>query len=203
MGCDIHCYVEYRNQKNPDRGWYDFGGRINPGRNYWMFGAMAGVRTDHIPHIEPRGFPEDSGYAAFGDNTIYVVDDQKEPTSHDYDSYTYSRAHADDHAQKGYCQYIERNGKKNWVTNSDHHTHSWLTSSEFELAIAAYLKASGFQINTLRLPEPQSMEALATTNEEDRAGALKGIREYWAILAAMRCFDAQGYESRLNFWFDN
>jgi hypothetical protein len=44
MGCDIHAYVE---SKKPDsKTWWGFGGRINPGRNYRMFGKLAGVRCD-------------------------------------------------------------------------------------------------------------------------------------------------------------
>jgi hypothetical protein len=203
MGCDIHCYVEYRDPKS-DRGWNGFGGRINPGRNYWMFGAMAGVRTDNIPYIEPRGLPEDVAYDAFGDATIYVVEDQVEPTSGSGEDYSYSRARAEEHVQKGYCQYVSRNGNHNrWVTNSDWHSYSWLSADEFELAIAAYLKASGFQINTPRLSAPSEINAITTTASEDAWDNLKCIREYWAILSAMRCFEAQGYESRLVFWFDN
>lgn len=46
MGCDIHAYVEYKKADN-NGDWISFGGRINPGRNYSLFGRMAeGVRTD-------------------------------------------------------------------------------------------------------------------------------------------------------------
>lgn len=205
MGCDIHCYVEYRDPKYPGRSWSGFGGRINPGRNYWMFGAMAGVRTESIPYIEPRGLPEDVAYDAFGDATIYVDDNQVEPTTGSGEEHSYSRARAEEHVQKGYCKYVPHNGHANrWVTNSDWHSSSWLSPDEFELSIASYLKACGFQINTPRLPAPSEMNSIVTTTDtQDSWDSLHGIREYWAILAAMRCFEAQGFESRLVFWFDN
>lgn len=204
MGCDIHCYIEY---KKPDRdSWSDFGGRINPGRNYWMFGFMAGVRSE-FPHVEPRGFPEDSAYTSFDENTICVRDGQVDPTHSEDGEYYYSRAHAEEYVSKGYCQYIPRNGhEKRWVTNCDHHSHSWLNPDEFELCIAGYLKASGFQINTPRLPAPQETQPSKKLSKEefdDKAYALSSITEYWAILAAMRCLEAQGNQVRLNFWFDN
>lgn len=204
MGCDIHCYIEWR-KKNDDAQWRSFGKRINPGRNYWMFGAMGGVRTEHIPFLEPRGFPDDCGYAAFNDNTIYISETQEEDTKHEDGEYYYSRKHANECVDKGYCQFVTRGTGQHWVTNSDHHSHSWLAPDEFELSIAAYLKASGFLVNTPRLMAPESLQvnALATQTEQDRGWALDGITEYWVLLQAMRCFEAQNHQSRLVFWFDN
>lgn len=203
MGCDIHCYIEYR-PKNAET-WRDFGGRINPGRNYWMFGTMAGVRRDDLPFIKPRGWPEDCALAAFNDNTHYVSETQTEDFKHSDSNLTYSRTHAEEYVAKGYCQYVSRNGlEKHWVTNCDHHSHSWLTADEFELAIAGCLKASGFQIGALRLTDAEGQQALATIQKtDDQVYALSCITEYWAVLASMRCFEAQGCQSRLVFWFDN
>lgn len=201
MGCDIHCYIEHR-AKGFER-WDDFGIRINPGRNYWMFGFMAGVRCEDFPHIIPRGFPEDAAYAAFDDEAIYINDGQIEDTKSEDGSFYYSPKHAQECVAKGYCRYIERNGKQSWVSNSDHHTHSWLNADEFELCIAAYLKQCGFQINTLRLMTPEANGAELSTMSEDQRSNFNSICEYWPILAAMRCFEAMGRESRLVFWFDN
>lgn len=201
MGCDIHCYIEYK--RNDRDGWSDFGGRINPGRNYGLFGFMGGVRS-HAPHIDPRGWPHDCANAAFQDNTNYVCETQKEATSHNDGERTYSVAHAEEYVAKGYCEWVERNGHKCWVTNFDHHTHSWLTADEFELAIAGYLKANGFQINTPRLPAPETVTQTGITSpESETKWALNSITEYWAILSALRCFEAQGHSARLVFWFYN
>lgn len=61
MGCDIHMLVE--TERFGDGSWWDFGGDINPGRDYLFFGIMAGVRDeDEEPIVEPRGLPEGMGY---------------------------------------------------------------------------------------------------------------------------------------------
>jgi hypothetical protein len=204
MGCDIHCYVEF---KRPDwDNWDGFGGRINPGRHYSMFGFMAGVRTDN-PHVEPRGVPDDLGYRAFEDWGIWVSDSQEEPTNNDDGSYSYSRQHAEEHVSKGYCQYIKRGERdRSFVTNCDWHTSSWLTADEFELCIAGYLKLAGFQINTPRLPAPsEASKSIEQADPEfnEKRYALNSLTEYWAILTVLRCFEAQGLSARLVFWFDN
>lgn len=65
MGCDIHMYIEYR-KKGREGQFASLGGRINPGRNYELFAAMAGVRTYERREVmfEPRGLPPDAGYDA-------------------------------------------------------------------------------------------------------------------------------------------
>lgn len=62
---------------------------------------------------------------------------------------------------------------KKWVTHPDWHSHSWLTAEELAKAYKA-------------LSEP-----------------IESSPEYLAILDAMECFERQGYETRLVFWFDN
>lgn len=57
MGCDIHLYVEAR-----ENGvWVEKKGDFYDGRNYNLFSVLAGVRNRHeiIPICEPRGLPED------------------------------------------------------------------------------------------------------------------------------------------------
>ena len=76
MGCDIHCNLEYRRNKESD--WYDidlykkneyFGEDDEPeywkvslynGRSYFLFGLLAGVRNYSVePISQPRGVPDD------------------------------------------------------------------------------------------------------------------------------------------------
>jgi len=86
MGCDIHLYIEYKSKKtefdgyNP--GWQSFGGSINPGRNYAMFGLMANVRNCYsdgkLPVlVEPRGMPDDAAYSTAGDTRIYISETKR------------------------------------------------------------------------------------------------------------------------------
>lgn len=204
MGCDIHCYIEYRKKdfraEHPQ--WDDFGGRINPGRNYLLFGFMAGVRCE-APHIAPRGMAEHMGYRSRNDAWLFVVEEK------DGDSDNCAAADAERWIKSGSStlEDAEKPLLHNRVSHPDWHSHSWLTADEFELAIAGYLKQSGFQINTPRLPAPSDVGATAIEKTgqpfDEAKWALGGIREYWAILAALRCFEAQGFDARLVFWFDN
>lgn len=75
MGCDIHMYVEYRNDNNwrpgdyfvKDGDWADDNGferkEIHGGRNYSLFSTLAGVRDYSekiVPVSEPKGIPDDA-----------------------------------------------------------------------------------------------------------------------------------------------
>lgn len=125
MGCDIHCYIEY--EKGQD--WLSFGGRINPGRYYAIFETMAGVRGDQSKAlIQPRGIPENIGFTAKHDNLLYITETECE-------GYV-SKAKADRYVRECGSKYIrDSQGVNRWVTHPDWHTHSWLTTDEFEKAI--------------------------------------------------------------------
>lgn len=122
MGCDIHCYIEYR-QAGESR-WQSFGGRINPGRNYVLFGYLAGVRAMGPPIVEPRGMPPDAGWNSIDDNTLWISETEHEGYT------TPERA----------AYYVEKCGSayvsdKQRVTHPDWHTHSWMTAKEWEQAV--------------------------------------------------------------------
>lgn len=125
MGCDIHCYVEY---KRPDwKTWSGFGGRINPGRSYYLFSKMAGVRSsgEINPVVPPRGFPDDCAYDATGDHYLFVTETEGERYC--------TAAQASRYVEHG-SQW--KDDGKQFVTHPDHHSHSWLTPDEFAEAIA-------------------------------------------------------------------
>lgn len=173
MGCDIHCYIEY---KNLNGGWSDFGGRINPGRNYAIFGLMAGVREMGPAVVAPRGKPYDMAYSSENDAWIYVDDTLKDSSSSYLDGeYSVSRERADSHVASGYAIYKPTSEGKvsKFISNSDWHSYSWLTTEEFERALEQYGDRGNYD------------------------------QEYWAVLASMKSFEEQGRPSRLVFWFDN
>lgn len=143
MGADIHTFIEYSDFTHGDsdhikpelRGtpyWSCFGGGYNPGRDYGMFGILAGVRTSDHQLFEPRGLPEGM--------LSWQVDD-----------YMHIRISDELADQEGYCSLEqakrwsgygsvieERDGKPYRVTNPDLHSHSWLTSAELRQVIARY-----------------------------------------------------------------
>ena len=67
MRCDIHLAIEYTafTTQAGDPYWAGFGGgKFNPGRDYAMFGCLAGVRDGAQPHIPTRGYPTNLSYAS-------------------------------------------------------------------------------------------------------------------------------------------
>lgn len=168
MGCDIHVYVEYRSKKEGGQ-WDSFGGRINPGRNYLLFGIMSnGVRSDPTFSFEVKGMPDDMAYSAKDDSLIFISDTPG-------DNYV-TLEKARQWEKYGHKIINNNAGEPTWVEHPDWHSHSWLTTDEFEKAMSFYNKEAN----------PKRVEP-----------------EYEALLSTMKRFEELGYNSRIVFWFDN
>jgi len=206
MGCDIHLYIEYKSKKtefdgyNP--GWQSFGGSINPGRNYAMFALMADVRNygdDKLPVlVKRRGMPEDAGYTATDDNRIYI----SETKSEDYVSMETAKRWV----ESGSSKFInDKDGNPTWVTQPDWHSHSWLTTSEFESVLNKYLELeTGW--HKVRVEEHNKMVERENIQPDSWAYAPPSINdepEYQVVLASLKRFEELGYDARIVFWFDN
>lgn len=148
MGCDIHMYIQYRNIEETDRRkernekpwWWSFGDQFNPGRNYTLFGILAGVRDypeDENKMFEARGLPNfELGWSARHDLILYITED--------------------DNPSEGMCtlEQAERWGKqrivyhddgKPWYTqHPDWHSHTWLTRKELAQAYRWYKSETGY-----------------------------------------------------------
>ncbi len=124
MGCDIHLMIE---RKKGEQKWSAFSySQMNPGRDYRMFTAMAGVRcyNDDIETMEPKGFPEDAGWATVNEHSFYVSEEET-----DESGYT-SRESAERWVSQKIAEWVD--DKKHRVTDPDAHSQSWLTPDEFE-----------------------------------------------------------------------
>lgn len=126
MGCDIHCYIEY--MERGETYWFSFGDRINPGRNYTLFGLLAGVRVEGIQLFPLRGVPADMSYAAESDYWILISDECA-----DSEGFC-SKDRAASWVAHG-SRYSDDGSK---VTNPDWHSHSWLTFDEFKRVLSSY-----------------------------------------------------------------
>ena len=207
MGCDIHLYIEYKNKKVAFDGykdnWHSFGKSINTGRNYAMFALMANVRNYYsdgkLPVlVEPRGIPEDVGYIAKDDNQLYICEDEGE-------NYT-TMERAEKWVESGSSKFIDnQEGKPTWVTQPDWHSHSWLTTSEFETIINNYLELeAGWHKE--RVAEHMTFVEQNNIKLESWAYAppvMNDEPEYQVVLASMKRFEELGYDARIVFWFDN
>ena len=207
MGCDIHLYIEYKSKKTEfdgyDSGWQSFGKSINPGRNYAMFGLMANVRNCYsdgkLPVlVEPRGMPDDATYSTADDNRIYI----SETESEDY----VCMETAEGWVNSGSSKFINnKDGNPTWVTQPDWHSHSWLTTSEFESVLNKYLELeTGW--HKVRVEEHNKMVERENIQPDSWAYAPPSINdepEYQVVLASLKRFEELGYDARIVFWFDN
>lgn len=160
MGCDIHLYIEYSTKnKTSSREitWRGFGGEINPGRNYLLFGIMSkGVRTDPTFTCEAKGVPNDSAYCSLNDNRMYISETLKND-----DCVTLEKAKQwEKHGRK---ITNDGNGKPTWVEHPDWHSHSWLNTSEFE-------KVMEFYNTNPEFPEPDYEVVLSIMKKYEELG---------------------------------
>jgi hypothetical protein len=207
MGCDIHLYIEYKSKKPQYDGrestWHSFGKSINPGRNYAMFGLMANVRNCYsdgkLPVlVEPRGMPDDATYSTADDNRIYI----SETESEDYVCMETAKRWVN----SGSSKFINnKDGNPTWVTQPDWHSHSWLTTSEFESVLNKYLELeTGW--HKVRVEEHNKMVERENIQPDSWAYAPPSINdepEYQVVLASLKRFEELGYDARVVFWFDN
>ncbi len=212
MGCDIHCYIEYREKDVDDKNWRGFGGHINPGRNYGLFRLMAGIRSRDSENglFKPKGLPEDIGHETSLDNFRYISDDEKCTCG---ESRSVTSKKAEYWVKSGYSIYQNNvNGIPTWVSNPDWHSHSWLSLSEYRQVLEAYkvveqkdwevrekerldfIEYSKTEIPDLNLKENSWLYEPCKHYDEPK---------YHVIETVMAKFEEMGYESRLVFWFDN
>lgn len=133
MGCDIHLYQEYRKKSaEAKKQWSGLGGRINPGRNYYLFGLLSkGVRIDLKDAFEPRGLPEDIAYEAKDDSQLFITEEEGEG---------YATLEQAKEWEKRGNKITYHGDKPVFVENPDHHSHSWLTLDEFKKVMRLFRK---------------------------------------------------------------
>ena len=191
MGADIHMYVEYvlesdikrykkelKEKKQNIRKPYvhSFADRLNPGRNYCMFGCLAdGVRGSAEGSIEPKGLPpeDEMGYMSMCDNRFFITEKgegEGECTLEKAKKWeTYGR------------KIIYRDDVPTFIEHPDWHSHTWLSLKEYKQALELYKKNSAFD-----------------------GDPFDGVPiEYQVVLDLMKSFKKNGAIPKLVFWFDN
>ncbi|UII80064.1 hypothetical protein [Flagellimonas sp. CMM7] len=162
MGCDIHMYVEYKKKETARDYWCGFGKRINPGRNYWMFGILSnGVRSEQEYSFEAKGLPEDMSYASKWDSRCYISEDGEGEGECTLESALKWR-------ESYGCKIYFRNEEAYACDDPDWHSHSWLTLNEYKNALEIYNNKE----NAVEEPEYEAllsaMEKLAEFNNRVR-----------------------------------
>jgi hypothetical protein len=186
MGADIHMFIHYKEKDSSSDWWRDFGGNINPGRDYTMFGVLAGVRIGTFDEgLSPKGLPEHSlSWAA--DEAYYVPIYEKENESdpnhrhNEEGRWEVSVEYAKTWESYG-RKIIERGGKPVKISNPDWHSASWLTTKELSNAYRKYN---------------------SVCKKEGWGGKVSPV--YKAILHSMRALEDNGNNIvEVVFWFDN
>ena len=135
MGSDCHMYIQYKSKTDSDKWWWSFGGKLNPGRDYTMFGILANVRNSDLPnYYDPKGLPShELSYECENDLYLYITKD-----GNCENETTLARA------KSWGCTIINDNqGNPYKVKRPDWHSHSWLTRKELKQAFKWYKKQNG------------------------------------------------------------
>jgi hypothetical protein len=148
MGCDIYMYLEYKDPKR-ERVWWNGWPRINPARDYLLFGKLAGVREPDHQMFAPRGLPTESNYYSQDDAYIFIDKEESENYCTLADAKRWGRP------------IIERDGKPVKTLHPDWHSHSWLTLDEFSQALEKKVKGQTYSHD----PEYFALQAAAKVLE--------------------------------------
>jgi hypothetical protein len=140
--------VEYRGKGSGNEGWSSFSGVIRLERDYFIFARLAGIRGDVKDALER--VPNDAAGAARDENFTWIDYAGKTINSSACSPEDAARwvatgkSHYDGTLSK-MALTISRKGeaeaelvdirKPAQVSNPDWHTHSWLSTDEFEKAI--------------------------------------------------------------------
>jgi len=133
MGCDIHMYIEYKKEKSSS--WVNFGGKLNPGRDYLMFAIISGVRDygKEYTMFNPKGLPSDLGGFTNAENLIYISDEVCDCGA-EVACTLKSAIEWEKYGQK----ITYNQGKATWVTHPDWHSHSYLSYDEYKQVVYKY-----------------------------------------------------------------
>lgn len=208
MGCDIHAYVDYDTSEKHTASF----AKIHIERNYWLFSLLAGVRIE--PErlgttllVEPRGMPDRLSYVTESDNHLFVVEDKEDD---DAGEGCVERSRAEKWVESGLSKWTDE--KKNFVTNPDWHTHSYLHVEEVKKVQEQYSNLEdAFDSKNIRKGEPipegyrvaetHGNVVIIVPNCQRKLGPHP---ELAAIIATMEALNQGNPErSRFVFWFDN
>lgn len=181
MGCDIHMYLEHTKKENnrPEKYWSSFGGRLNPGRNYYLFGFLTNGRVRYEPTcdglIDVKGIPDgDISYHTNGDLYMYISDDGKGDNET-----TMEKALKWNKEYGCKLKYGHDGVTPVFVECPDWHSKTWLTMTEYEMILNKAIEC-----------DPK--------DGWDYIGF-----EYQVVLDLMKSLESHGRETRLVIWFDN
>lgn len=150
MGCDIHAYVEMYSKKDLAAGrcFVDtYASEINFGRNYDLFGLIAGVRSMSSPIVQPRGLPTNPPLSWMCTNEYFlriVPDEEMNGNRSVYGrdllgQKIISQSELDRINQTHFRSQAIIPNTENMIPNPDYHSLTWLTVNELCVIRKNYL----------------------------------------------------------------
>jgi len=145
MGCDIHAYIEHYSKKDLLTGkcFVDsYCGRINFGRDYLMFGLLAGVRSLEAPVVPTRGLPTNPPLSWECATEYYlrvVGDEEYETAKRDLLGQRLISKSKLDQVNTSYYGGKLQPDSQNMIPDPDYHSITWLTLDELIMVRKRYL----------------------------------------------------------------
>jgi hypothetical protein len=214
MGCDIHAFIElYSKQENAkhDSCFVDcFAEEVSFGRDYVLFGMLAGVRHHVPPVISPRGLPIDPKMSHQADSRYHItVLDSPSPEDIFMRFNCISRERAELYVNSGSTQYSDHTKAR--IIDPGWHTPTWLTLDELiELrkhylieVIEYYSDVSGKKrkelVNFIKGKDAKTLMRYSFPPHENV--------KFYAALCTMQALERASHSgdttTRLVIWFDS
>ncbi len=171
MGADIHGHIDYIDGDEV-KNFAEF----KLGRDYHLFGLLAGVRGWVKPLVEPRGLPEKNSYIVVAHTSKLVFKDSAIIYNDIFPEGEYVfNSYAEECVAAGVSKWVGT--EKIFITDPELHSHSYLYVDEMKIILERY--------KALKVPGNSWME-------------LDGIIE---VMDRLNKNDPK--KSRFVFWFSN
>lgn len=214
MGCDIHAFVEYFSTQDSvknDSCFVDcYANELSFGRDYVLFGFLAGVRHPCQVIVPPRGVPKDPemSYSASSRYFLNVVDDT-DTARVVYRTNSVTRTEAESYVNTGASRYVDSNKKK--IIEPGFHTPTWLSLGELIEIRKLYLIEIVQYYS--HLPSKKRKELVEFLHKKDAQTLMKYAfpphdnNKFYATLCTMQALERssenEDVTTRLVCWFDS
>jgi hypothetical protein len=211
MGCDIHAHIEFFSKtehKTTSNCFVRcFSGELSFGRDYILFGLMAGVRHSVPPIIKPKGIPTTPtlSYEVTDAYYLNVISDEapRAPTNSIRESL------AKEYVSEAYSIYVD--DSKLRITNPNFHTPTWLTLDELLIIRKMYLlETVEFWANISKQKKIDMLNFIKSTGARELMKYSFPDYENSVLYAAVgtmmsleRVSENADTETRLVCWFDS